>query len=80
MLPRWHTFAATKNIINFKNKTIMKKVFLLLCLLATTTIVSATDLWEGSHPVDWSNTLTIEAAKFTDAQVGQKIVIENASV
>ena len=54
----------------------MKKVFLLLCLLATTTIVSATDLWEGSHPVDWSNTLTIEAAKFADAQVGQKIVIE----
>ena len=54
----------------------MKKVFLLLCLLATTTIVSATDLWEGSHPIDWSNTLTIEAAKFADAQVGQKIVIE----
>ena len=54
----------------------MKKVFLLMCLLATTTIVSATDLWEGTHQVDWSNTLTIEAAKFTDAQVGQKIVIE----
>ena len=54
----------------------MKKVFLLMCLMATTTIVSATDLWEGTHQVDWSNTLTIEAAKFTDAQVGQKIVIE----
>ena len=54
----------------------MKKVFLLLCLLATTTIVSATDLWEGTHAVTWDHTLTIEAAKFTDAQVGQKIVIE----
>ena len=54
----------------------MKKVFLLLCLLATTTIATATDLWEGTHAVDWSNTLTIEAAKFADAQVGQKIVVE----
>ena len=54
----------------------MKKAFLLLCLLATTTIVSATDLWEGNHEVKWDNTLSIEAAKFADAQVGQKIVIE----
>ena len=54
----------------------MKKVFLLMCLMATTIIVSATDLWEGTHAVNWDNTLTIEAAKFADAQVGQKIVIE----
>ena len=54
----------------------MKKIFILMCLMATTTIVSATDLWEGTHQVDWSNTLTIEAAKFADAKVGQKIVIE----
>ena len=54
----------------------MKKVFLLMCLMATTTIVSATDLWEGTHAVNWDNTLTIEATKFADAQVGQKIVIE----
>ena len=54
----------------------MKKVFLLMCLLATTTIVSATDLWEGTHEVKWDNTLAIEAAKFTDALVGQKMVIE----
>jgi len=54
----------------------MKKVFLLMCLMATTTIVSATDLWEGTHSVNWDNTLTIEATKFADAQVGQKIVIE----
>ena len=54
----------------------MKKLFLLMCLMATTTIVSATDLWEGTHAVNWDNTLTIEAAKFADAQIGQKIVIE----
>lgn len=54
----------------------MKKLFLLMCLMATTIIVSATDLWEGTHAVNWDNTLTIEAAKFTDAQIGQKIVIE----
>ena len=47
-----------------------------MCLMAITTIVSATDLWEGTHTVNWDNTLTIEAAKFADAQVGQKIVIE----
>ncbi len=47
-----------------------------MCLLATTTIVTATDLWEGTHAVDWSNTLTIEAAKFAEAQIGQKIVVE----
>ena len=47
-----------------------------MCLMATTTIVSATDLWEGTHAVNWDNTLTIEAAKFADAQIGQKIVIE----
>ena len=47
-----------------------------MCLLATTTIATATDLWEGTHAVDWSNTLTIEAAKFVEAQVGQKIVVE----
>lgn len=54
----------------------MKKIFILMCLMATTTIVSATDLWEGTHAVNWDKTLTIEAAKFADAQVGQKIVIE----
>lgn len=41
-----------------------------------TTVASATDLWEGTHAVNWDNTLTIEAAQFADAQVGQKIVIE----
>ena len=44
----------------------MKKVFLLLCLMATTVIASATDVWEGTHAVSWNNTLTIEKGKFTD--------------
>ena len=54
----------------------MKKVFLLLCLMATANIIMATDLWEGTHAVAWDNTLTIDAAKFAEAQVGQKIVVE----
>ncbi|MCR4808710.1 MAG: hypothetical protein K5896_02495 [Prevotella sp.] len=54
----------------------MKIAFLALAMVFNTTIASATDLWEGSHPVKWDNTLTIEAEKFTDALVGQKIVIE----
>jgi hypothetical protein len=53
----------------------MKKILFALFLMATT-VASATDLWEGTHAVNWDNTLTIEAAQFADAQVGQKIVIE----
>ena len=54
----------------------MKKIFLFICLMATTTIVSATDVWEGTHAVTWDTPLAIEAAKFADVQVGQKIVVE----
>ena len=54
----------------------MKKVFLLMCLMATTVIASATDVWEGEHAVKWDNTLTIEKGKFTDMKVGDKLVIE----
>ena len=54
----------------------MKKVFLLMCLMATTVIAGATDVWEGEHAVDWSNTLKIEAAKFADMKVGDKLVVE----
>ena len=46
-----------------------------LCIMATV-LVSATDVWEGSHAVDWSNTLNITADKFADAKIGQKIVLE----
>lgn len=53
----------------------MKKVFLLISLMVST-IASATDVWEGTHAVAWDNTLTIEAAKFADAQVGQKLVVD----
>ena len=44
--------------------------------MATANIIMATDLWEGTHAVAWDNTLTIDAAKFAEAQVGQKIVME----
>jgi hypothetical protein len=54
----------------------MKKVFLLMCLMATTVIASATDVWEGEHAVNWDNTLTIEKGQFTDMKVGDKLVIE----
>ena len=54
----------------------MKRFFLLATCLMTTLVCSATDVWEGSHAVDWSNTLTIEAAKFADVHVGQKIVVQ----
>ena len=45
-------------------------------MLMATTLASATDVWEGTHAVKWDNTLNIEAAKFTEALVGQKIVVE----
>ena len=47
-----------------------------MCLMATTVIAGATDVWEGEHAVDWSNTLKIEAAKFADMKVGDKLVVE----
>ena len=47
-----------------------------MCLMATTVIASATDVWEGEHAVKWDNTLTIEKGKFTDMKVGDKLVIE----
>ena len=47
-----------------------------MCLMATTVIASATDVWEGEHAVNWGNTLTIEKGKFTDMKVGDKLVIE----
>lgn len=53
----------------------MKKAFLLISLMVST-IASATDVWEGTHAVAWDNTLAIEAAKFADAQVGQKLVVD----
>lgn len=54
----------------------MKKHLLLLAMMMAAISASATDAWEGTHEVDWSNTLVIAADKFAEAQVGQKIVIE----
>ena len=54
----------------------MKKLLLLMVATLATITANATDAWEGSHEVDWSNTLVIAAEKFAEAQVGQKIVIE----
>ena len=54
----------------------MKKIFLLMCLMATTVIASATDVWTGEHAVAWDNTLKIDAAKFADMKLGDVLVIE----
>lgn len=54
----------------------MKKLLFVATMLMVATMAKATDLWEGTHAVNWDNTLTVEAAKFADAVIGQKIVIE----
>ena len=54
----------------------MKKVFLLMCLMATTVIASATDVWEGEQAISWENTLQIEAAQFAGMKVGDKLVVD----
>ena len=54
----------------------MKKFIFSLVLLSTTVIASATDVWEGEHAVKWENTLIIEATKFADMKVGDKLVID----
>jgi hypothetical protein len=54
----------------------MRKLLLSIVCLVAAAMASATDLWEGTHPVRWDNTLNIEAAQFAEAQVGQKIVVE----
>ena len=47
-----------------------------MCLMASTVIASATDVWTGEQVVSWDNTLKIEATQFADMKVGDKIVIE----
>lgn len=54
----------------------MKKIFILAVCFMTAIMVSATDVWEGSHAVTWDNTLQISGDKFADATIGQKIVFE----
>lgn len=54
----------------------MKKIFLFVAVAALSIAASATDLWTGSKHVSWTDgSLQIEAAKFADAQPGQKIVL-----
>lgn len=52
----------------------MRKSFLIAALFAAMTM-NATDLFVGSHAVTWDTPLNLEAAKFADAQAGQKIVV-----
>lgn len=54
----------------------MKKVLLLTCLMASTVITYATDVWEGEHAVTWGTTLNIEATQFAGIKTGDKIVVE----
>ena len=54
----------------------MKKVLLLTCLMASTVITYATDVWVGEHAVTWQSTLNIEATQFADMKTGDKIVVE----
>lgn len=54
----------------------MKKIFLFVAVAAMSITASATDLWTGSKHVSWDDGgIDIEAAKFADAQPGQKIVV-----
>ena len=54
----------------------MKKIFLFVAVAAMSIAASATDLWTGSKHVSWDDGgIDIEAAKFADAQPGQKIVV-----
>jgi hypothetical protein len=60
----------------------MKKIFLFVAVAAMSITASATDLWTGSKHVSWDDGgLQLEAAKFAEAQPGQKIVLhfENAT-
>lgn len=60
----------------------MRKILLLLAVVAMSIAASATDIWTGSQHVSWTDGgLQIEAAAFAEAQPGQKIVLtyENAS-
>ncbi|MBQ0056878.1 MAG: hypothetical protein KBT20_04390 [Bacteroidales bacterium] len=54
----------------------MKKILLFAMGLMASASVFATDLWTGSHSVWWENTLSVEADKFSEMKVGDKIVFE----
>ncbi|MBR0182816.1 MAG: hypothetical protein IJQ05_06030 [Bacteroidaceae bacterium] len=54
----------------------MKKILFFLMLACVCVASSATDLWEGTHAVNWDNTVMISADKFADIRMGNKIVLE----
>ena len=67
----------------------MKKVIFTLLLLMTTVISFAADefaglnkvnVWTGSHEVNWSKSLDLNASKFATAQVGDKVAFTIESV
>ena len=56
----------------------MKKISLLAIFATMFALnVSATDLFTGSHAVTWDTPLNLEAAKFSEAKAGDKIVVSN---
>lgn len=54
----------------------MRRILSFIVAFACGIAVNATDVWEGSHAVEWSNTLYISADKFDGLQMGQKIVFD----
>lgn len=58
----------------------MKK--LLLTAVAAMAVLPAmaenVNLWTGEQPVTWENTLSIEAEKFAQASIGDKLVVKIA--
>ena len=53
----------------------MKKLFFLAAAMFAAMTINATELFDGSHAITWDTPLNLEAAKFADAQPGQKIVV-----
>ena len=53
----------------------MKKTFILVAAMACTLASYAADIWTGTHAVSWDNTIKIEADKFADAKVGDKLTL-----
>ena len=54
----------------------MKKILLFVMALIASVSAFATDVWSGSHAVSWDNTVSIDAAIFSEMKEGDKIVLE----
>ena len=53
----------------------MRKLFFLAAAMFAAMTINATELFDGAHAITWDTPLNLEAAKFADAQPGQKIVV-----